>query len=88
MFAKGKGRSQMKKHGKRMELAGGIGLFLLAMASDGGSLPLGRLLVLGSLCLGCMLLGWRFTLPRKRRAPACSVSRVCPAKLPAVRPAA
>lgn len=61
----------MKKHGKRMELAGGIGLFLLAMASDGGTLPLGRLLVLGSLCLGCMLLGWRFTLPRKRRAPAC-----------------
>lgn len=78
----------MKKHGKRMELAGGIGLLLLAMASDGGALPLGRLLVLGSLCLGCMLLGWRFTLPRKHRAPACGVSRVCPAKLPAVRPAA
>lgn len=78
----------MKKHGKRMELAGGIGLLLLAMASDGGALPLGRLLVLGSLCLGCMLLGWRFTLPRKRRAPACRVSRVCPADLPAVRPAA
>lgn len=71
-----------------MELAGGIGLLLLAMASDGGALPLGRLLVLGSLCLGCMLLGWRFTLPRKRRAPACGVSRVCPAKLPAIRPAA
>ncbi len=71
-----------------MELAGGIGLLLLAMASDGGTLPLGRLLVLGSLCLGCMLLGWRFTLPRKRRAPACGVSRVCPAKLPAIRPAA
>lgn len=71
-----------------MELAGGVGLLLLAMASDGGTLPLGRLLVLGSLCLGCMLLGWRFTLPRKRRAPACGVSRVCPAKLPAVRPAA
>lgn len=79
----------MKKHGKRMELAGGVGLLLLAMASDGGTLPLGRLLVLGSLCLGCMLLGWRFTLPRKRRAPACDrVSRVCPAKLPAIRPAA
>ena len=78
----------MKKHGKRMELAGGIGLLLLAMASDGGALPLGRLLVLGSLCLGCMLLGWRFTLPRKRRAPVFGVSRVCPAKLPAVRPAA
>lgn len=78
----------MKKHGKRMELAGGIGLLLLAMASDGGALPLGRLLVLGSLCLGCMLLGWRFTLPRKRRVPACGVSRVCPAKLPALRPAA
>lgn len=88
MFAKGKGRSQMKKHGKRMELAGGVGLLLLAMASDGGSLPLGRLLVLGSLCLGCMLLGWRFTLPRKRRAPVCGVSRVCPAELPVVRPAA
>lgn len=71
-----------------MELAGGIGLLLLAMASDGGALPLGRLLVLGSLCLGCMLLGWRFTLPRKRRVPACGVSRVCPAKLPAIRPAA
>lgn len=71
-----------------MELAGGIGLLLLAMASDGGALPLGRLLVLGSLCLGCMLLGWRFTLPRKRRAPACRVSRVCPADLPAIRPAA
>ena len=71
-----------------MELAGGVGLFLLAMASDGGALSLGRLLVLGNLCLGCMLLGWRFTLPRKRRAPACGVSRVCPAKLPAVRPAA
>lgn len=71
-----------------MELAGGIGLLLLAMASDGGALPLGRLLVLGSLCLGCMLLGWRFTLPRKRRAPACGVSRVCPAELPVVRPAA
>ena len=78
----------MKKHGKRMELAGGIGLFLLAMASDGGTLPLGRLLLLGSLCLGCMLLGWRFTLPRKRRAPAYGVSRVCPAELPVVRPAA
>ena len=78
----------MKKHGKRMELAGGVGLLLLAMASDGGSLPLGRLLVLGSLCLGCMLLGWRFTLPRKRRAPVCGVSRVCPAELPVVRPAA
>lgn len=78
----------MKKHGKRMELAGGIGLLLLAMASDGGALPLGRLLVLGSLCLGCMLLGWRFTLPRKRRAPASGVSRVCPEKLPAIRPAA
>lgn len=78
----------MKKHGKRMELAGGIGLLLLAMASDGGALPLGRLLVLGSLCLGCMLLGWRFTLPRKPRVPACGVSRVCPAELPAVRPAA
>jgi len=79
----------MKKHGKRMELAGGIGLLLLAMASDGGALSLGRLLLLGSLCLGCMLLGWRFTLPRKRRTSACGgVSPVCPAKLPAVRPAA
>lgn len=60
----------MKKHGIRMELAGGMGLFLLALISDAGMTSVAQNLGWMLLCTGTMLLGYRFTLPRKRRARA------------------
>ena len=47
----------MKKHGQRMELAGGLSLLWLAMASDGGSIGVLPLLVLAGLSVGLILLG-------------------------------
>lgn len=84
----------MKKHGIRMEWVGGIGLFLLAMASDAGKTSVSQTLGWGLLCTGILLLGYRFTLPRKRRArtaaPAARtvVSTHTPVPAPVVRPAA
>ena len=48
---------EMKKHGQRMELAGGLSLLWLAMASDGGSIGVLPLLVLAGLSVGLILLG-------------------------------
>lgn len=56
----------MKKHGQRMELAGGLSLLWLAMASDGGSISVLPLLVLAGLSVGLILLGDMFTRPRKK----------------------
>lgn len=78
----------MKKHGRRMMLAGGLGLLWLAMASDGGIVALIPTLLLGAVCIGLVLLGDRFTRPRyahpRAAAPAPDVSRPAAA---AARPA-
>lgn len=60
----------MKKHGQRMELAGGLSLLWLAMASDGGSIGVLPLLVLAGLSVGLILLGDMFTRPRKKSSTA------------------
>lgn len=65
----------MKKHGIRMELLGGAGLFLLALASDADMLSALQVLYWGLLCIGVMLLGYRFTLPYKRNASAHKTAR-------------
>lgn len=81
----------MKKHGQRMELAGGFGLLLLAMASDANLISMTALTVLWSLCMALLLLGLRFTFPRKRRAavPARRTSAApAPARMDPLRPAA
>ena len=57
---------EMKKHGQRMELAGGLSLLWLAMASDGGSIGVLPLLVLAGLSVGLILLGDMFTRPRRK----------------------
>lgn len=79
----------MKKHGRRMMLAGGLGLLWLAMASDGGIVALIPTLLLGAVCIGLILLGDRFTRPRyghpRAAAPAPDVSR--PAAAVSARPA-
>ncbi len=78
----------MKKHGRRMMLAGGLGLLWLAMASDGGIVALVPTLLLGALCTGLILLGDRFTRPRYARArthtaaPALSRPAAAPAPAP------
>ena len=56
----------MKKHGQRMELAGALALFVLAMASDGGHLEVGTLILLVGLSIGLILLGDLFTRPRRK----------------------
>lgn len=58
----------MKKHGRRMELLGGLALLWIAMASDGGILSVTGTVLLGLLSISCMLVGEMFTRPRKRRA--------------------
>lgn len=58
----------MRKHGIRMELLGGTGLLLLALASDANMLSALQVLYWELLCIGVMLLGYRFTLPYKRSA--------------------
>lgn len=79
----------MKKHGRRMMLAGGLGLLWLAMASDGGIVALIPTLLLGAVCIGLILLGDRFTRPRyahpRATAPTPDISR--PAAAASARPA-
>ena len=79
----------MKKHGRRMMLAGGLGLLWLAMASDGGIVALIPTLLLGAVCIGLILLGDRFTRPRyahpRAAAPAPDISR--PAEAASASPA-
>ncbi len=68
----------MKKHGKRMEVLGGAALFVVAMASDSGNLSLAATVLLGLLCISCMLVGEMFTHPRKKRVrrPAPAVTAI------------
>lgn len=70
----------MKKHGKRMELAGGLGLLWLAMASDAGSVSVPALVLLAALCVSLLLVGDLFTRPRRKRAV-----RTCRVSAPALR---
>ena len=65
----------MRKHGIRMELLGGAGLLLLALASDANMLSALQVLYWELLCIGVMLLGYRFTLPYKRSAAAHKTAR-------------
>lgn len=58
----------MKNYSGGMKIIGGAGLFLTAMASDGGQLSLTATFLLAGLSVLLLAAGELFSRPRKRRA--------------------